>query len=425
MTDDFRQFKLSMHSWTQAMKNLLEPGDQGSAPLIESIDKAVENSVEKATRSITEELSSASKVWHDLADRQTQRWVGSDALRGELDERLQRLEDNLTRVADEVACQDAKMQDRFEEVLGQVTGRTEATMRWATRDLEESINRATERMLASLQNTSSDENLALKQHFNRLIVGRDDMVPLASETDSQRGEEYVNGLLHRFDARLDDGVCSHRQAEQWREAAEAMKQERGTIELEVEQAKLQNDELRGSMKELEEQIVDLERDLGEAQKALQTPATWSALQKKVDEVQSGGNLKIDLQTAEIDILSGITFAPCKPTEPPVAKVMDEIAAQKALMDTAGVVSMFEGVPMCIESHIKPAKGPAAFYDQLTVNRAEFVKESLEKLGVNVASIVTKGLPGNKGLNKPWLRIKLGIFPEAPAPQQAATTGKRR
>merc|ERR1711977_765533 len=107
-----------------------------------------------------------------------------------------------------------------------------------------------------------------------------------------------------------------------------------------------------------------------------------------------------------DVVAGVDFKPLIPTDRPIAECRNEEEADKALADLAQLLVTFRDVELCVESHLKPAKGPPAFWESLAGSRAELVGEKLVKFGAKPALVTTIGLPGDKGLNRDLIKVKL-------------------
>merc|ERR1719162_329396 len=118
-----------MSDCSRILDDLLTSRSEGRRPVFfESIEQAVEAAVSKTMSGLSTELMSATQVWHKLGEEQCQRGLNDDRRWADIDVRMQKLEERTLRVAEEVACQDANTQARFEGVKTQVTERTEFTM---------------------------------------------------------------------------------------------------------------------------------------------------------------------------------------------------------------------------------------------------------------------------------------------------------
>jgi len=161
-------------------------------------------------------------------------------------------------------------------VLAEVTKQTETTMRWATRDLEKTCQKSSENLVASLRESTLYDNTSLKQHFDRLIIGLPlDVQDVLGKPDGERPEiANVHGLLQKFDERLESGVCSHQQAEQWRQAAEKEKQDRHGYKHGLEQSRGENSQLQDNIRDLESQREKLNGNVLQLQETLKLPVAW-------------------------------------------------------------------------------------------------------------------------------------------------------
>jgi len=402
VAEDFANFRDSMSDCSRILDDLLTSRSEGRRPVFfESIEQAVEAAVSKTMSGLSTELMSATQVWHKLGEEQCQRGLNDDRRWADIDVRMQKLEERTLRVAEEVACQDANTQARFEGVKTQVTERTEFTMGWVTKDLSASLQRATETMIASLRKTTVQDLFSIKQHFDRRIIGA---------TPDGAEEEHLHALMKKFASQLENGVSSHQSAERWRHELQVLKNEHGNMVSASQQGKSEREDLGNVIRERDLQLEKLAADLATTKQALNAPVAWVTLQKQVDRVQAKKNISLDMVAGEIDILTGMDFTSVNPSDPPIAEFRSEEAADKALADMAVLLYTFRDVQVCIESHMKAAKGATAFWDSLVANRADLVKERLKKLGVNTAMISTIGLRGDKGLNRNCIRLKVNLFP---------------
>lgn len=329
---------------------------------------------------------------------------------------MHRLEEHITRVDEKADIQESKLQARLERVSEDVTQRTETTMRLTEENVEALVKKQGDAVMEAMQEAFQEENASLQNHIDRLIVGD-------ATAEAPQQAEHVIGLLRKFDERLDKGVSSHTQCEHWRELAEAVKAQKKEVDEVLGQTKDENQGLQDNVQTLEGQVAMLEGNLEIAREQLSKPVIWSTLIEILDEIHAHKNVTMSLHTGEIDVLTGMNFEPRKPSEPPDAIFTSQELADDVLSDLVVLLSAFKGVPVCIESHIKPAKGPPAFWQKVTTARAELVKTSLQELGVDISLVTTKGLVGNKGLNKNQMRLKVDIFPEPPAEDKKGGKGR--
>jgi len=362
----------------------------------------------KTASAFETKLASATQVWHRLGELQQEKWAGDERRWADIDIRMQKLEERTFRVAEEVACQDAKSASRFETVLKEVIGRTQSTMNVATHDLAATMKRASEDMIESLKKTQAEDLLILKRHFDRRIVGVSEDCE-ENGSDGNENEEHLHALMRKFGAQMDNGVSSYHQAEFWHGEVKALKDEKEEKIVALEKSKEEKEEKDKIISERDEQIVELMSEIAEKDKTLNMPVSWKRMRREVQSVEKNGHVRIDIQAGEIDVVGGVDFKPLNPTDRPIAEFRNEEEAEKALADLAQLLVTFRDVEVCVESHLKPAKGPPAFWESVAGSRAELVGDRFAKIEAKPALITTIGLPGEKGLNRNLIKVKLEMF----------------
>merc|ERR1719183_2885369 len=98
------------------------------------------------------------------------------------------------------------------------------------------------------------------------------------------------------------------------------------------------------------------------------------------------------------------FLPRKRTDLPTAEFLDAEAGASAVRDVAELQALFQ-VHMVIEGH---SKGD---WEELAVNRADFVMMQLQRMGIDSKYMDARGCPGKTGANRACVIIHLDIFPD--------------
>lgn len=130
--------------------------------------------------------------------------------------------------------------------------------------------------------------------------------------------------------------------------------------------------------------------------------TSTGLLRRIRDIESRGRISIDLKTGEVMVLVGMEFLPRKRTDLPTAEFLDAEAGASAVRDVAELQALFQ-VHMVIEGHTK------GDWEQLAVNRADFIVEQLERMGIQRAHMDARGFPGKRGLNRACVIVRLAIY----------------
>eukprot|EP00747_Dinoflagellata_sp_TGD_P188746 gnl/TRDRNA2_/TRDRNA2_48162_c0_seq1.p1 gnl/TRDRNA2_/TRDRNA2_48162_c0~~gnl/TRDRNA2_/TRDRNA2_48162_c0_seq1.p1 ORF type:complete len:257 (+),score=47.00 gnl/TRDRNA2_/TRDRNA2_48162_c0_seq1:39-773(+) len=136
---------------------------------------------------------------------------------------------------------------------------------------------------------------------------------------------------------------------------------------------------------------------------LEAPPQISELERRVREIESHGNIRVDLNTGRVDVIREIMFVPRQTTQDPHAEFADPRTAGGVLDDIAAVASIF-GDKVNIEGHTRG--GESDFWQALADDRARLVGEELMTRGIDRSLLYTKGFPGKRGLNRVHVVIKL-------------------
>lgn len=160
----------------------------------------------------------------------------------------------------------------------------------------------------------------------------------------------------------------------------------GLLEEERRQREIQDFNLNLQVKELTARLIALEMGPQE-----------SELERRVHEIESLGNVRVDLKTGRIEVLRDLAFVPRRGNEKPIAELADRASACCVLDDVANVAMLFPGDQVQIEGHTKG--GDSEFWQALADDRARLVGEELIARGLENGRIFTRGLPGRCGLNR--------------------------
>lgn len=417
-TQEFAGFRQAFSNYADLVDELRNTSEGRPSGLLLAVQGSVDKTVSESLNNLSLSLTGN---WSSLAEEQHGRWSAA------LNERMNELQERSERLAEEVASQDANLSERVDQILGQVSERVEATMQWSTRDIAASTLQASQALAEELRASNQQECKALKQHFTRLIAGsgEHEMGKDISETEADGVRDHVHGLMQKFDDKLGKGVCNLQQAEHWRAESNLARQHKTEVEATLKETQDEVSDLVAQHEKLEQTLRDREEELEQLQAKLLEPVQWRKFKRQVEDVEARGRVRVNLQDGELEFVPTLEFMPKKPSEEPVASWKSDGIAEAAIADAAEVLSSLSGIEGTVESHTKTGKGAPAFWDRLTVNRADLVKESLESRGVPKGVLRASGLPGQEGLNKSSIRIKLAIFPPRVEPElQKSPKGKK-
>lgn len=171
-------------------------------------------------------------------------------------------------------------------------------------------------------------------------------------------------------------------------------------EAEVRQATQEAQRLRRQVEKLKCDL-DKEREKGKSM-------TGAPMLRKLLDIEDRKNVRIDYRSGDVEIIREIPFDPKRHDEEPLGEYVDEDVAVQVLTDVKDIWEVFK-VSMTVEGHTKG--GETEFWQALADNRAATIVCTLTDLGVDPAHLISRGLPGKKGLNKVGVRVKLDIFPD--------------
>lgn len=129
----------------------------------------------------------------------------------------------------------------------------------------------------------------------------------------------------------------------------------------------------------------------------------SELERRIREIELRGNVRIDWQRGLVEVLREIGFVPRRTTESPDAELANPSAACFIFDDVAEAAGLVGGT-VTVEGHTRG--GESDFWQALAMDRARLVGKALIDRGIDQNRIVTRGMPGKRGLNKVAVLIHL-------------------
>jgi len=321
---------------------------------------------------------------------QQERWTQDDARWAAFSDRLDELQGRLNEMDEVVATRFDLRALGEPEALPQQVARTLASV---VRVAVDDINRPMRTMVDSLRQSIADECGALRQHVTSILA-----VALG---DGKSVERPLEPML----AEIGEGVHGLRpfrdQADHWREQSEHWREQAAEGSRAAERAREEREQAHQESSRLGEEMAALQTQINDMHRLLDASCTAPARSAlaSIKEVEGRGNLRLDIRSGQMELLKSIDFAGRKTSEPPGAEFKSLEVAESVLRDVAEVVTMFNA-PFEIEAHTATAKsGSPAYWEEVTNCRAQLVRSQLQSLGVSKATMITKGLPGKKGLNR--------------------------
>eukprot|EP00929_Paragymnodinium_shiwhaense_P080230 TRINITY_DN41821_c0_g1_i1.p1 TRINITY_DN41821_c0_g1~~TRINITY_DN41821_c0_g1_i1.p1 ORF type:complete len:624 (-),score=113.70 TRINITY_DN41821_c0_g1_i1:266-2137(-) len=148
--------------------------------------------------------------------------------------------------------------------------------------------------------------------------------------------------------------------------------------------------LRSDLDEVKTESTSLQATL----RASQIAPVAKAL-RSLKEVETRGNLRVNIARGEVDLVRGIIFSTAKPSGPPTAEFKNPEVVELLLEDLARV-AVLVGVPMVLECFAGAQRGSKdagtpAFWQALAQARAELVGSGLKQRGVPSTQLIVSGV----------------------------------
>lgn len=167
-------------------------------------------------------------------------------------------------------------------------------------------------------------------------------------------------------------------------------------------------------KELKSMVTSLEQRMQEKDEQLSSKIVDSGVEllKNIINIESRGNISVNMRNGDVEILKPVEFKPVKVTETPAARFLNEQHAERCIRDISDVAKLFSNVPVMVEGHTKTnPNGSQSFWESLAHNRAEIAYSKLVENGVEPERVKYRGFVGKEGQNRACVTIHLDIFPD--------------
>ena len=174
-------------------------------------------------------------------------------------------------------------------------------------------------------------------------------------------------------------------------------------------------------------LESLRQNLQQTSSQLQSAELASMLNsmKRIRDIETRGNVKLDRQFGRIVLLQQLAFLPQAPPKDaklsPTVSLADPSQAEPALDDLFDVVSMFQ-VPLHISISCKiPKGGDTAAWQDMASKRAQILKDHLVNSGFPEEKVQTSGAVGANEAQ--ILLLDSTIFPPKPPAKNARGASK--
>jgi len=133
------------------------------------------------------------------------------------------------------------------------------------------------------------------------------------------------------------------------------------------------------------------------------------LQRSLHRIEERGNVQVNFDSGDIQLIRPIKFAPRTTRDKPTAEFTQPEIADAICQDLASIMSLFV-CPVTVEGHTKGGEGE--FWQKLADQRAHVVVQRMVDNGADPTSIKSQGLPGTLGLNETVTKVRLDLPEEA-------------
>lgn len=410
-TAEFSKFKDAMNNYSRLVDELANSTSAQNSFLGDTIDKAVHKAVVSSMHRLDQELELKEEKRHSIHISR-QEGVAAE-IRSHLDDQQK----HIAELARSVASQEAYLRGHVEKAMQEVGNRVENQLHFAEDLISKSAQRAFQDASASMVQAMDAEHDKFRAELSRLVTGQD---------EKEDGPQVsLRALMNNVDECLQQGVSTSQQAEHWREALERERTAFEESEQALASSKVRTEEITLQLRELEATVQSRTAEMKKAQLAASTPTSWPKYLENTDQIISRGRIRLSLQEEWMEMLHGMEFQNCKPTESPTAQWKDEAAADATLSDLAELMlGALHGVPAVVEAHMNAQKGNLPFWQALTASRAQLVVNALKRKGVQARFLSAAGCYGKDGLERPAIRLRIGLFPQKKAAEEQTARSPR-
>jgi len=241
---------------------------------------------------------------------------------------------------------------------------------------------------------------------------------------------HTDQILGGINARMMDWESSSKkEVKEWLDKAYNLQQQLTESIGEVEHLRVSSSaahteasELKAVTKELSEQLCESTRALDQARHA-----SLCEGMKRLKDIEGRGNLKINRQSGDVKLTTPLPFiVPAPKDHNPTAGFTDPGAARIILQDVAEVVRICD-CQLDVTFAVKVPKGGAQpFWDELTQNRLNLVKDALMGNGIPDDYLLLRGTAASHNMDTMTFQLDRRLFVSAPtAGKRAASPSPRK
>jgi len=413
--DEFANFKGSMIAMTKCVDELTVTRTEIGA----SVDAIAERAASKVMGAWDAEIRASSDLLREHVETQRRHWEHEDKRGADITKRLDQFRACVEQLCGEVQMQGERVRS-LEAAQGRATDEGASAFRNAVMEIRNLTTTSATQLTDSFREEAGRNLEAFKAYMRGVLLGGE---------GENSGIQPVALVLGDIDRRMEEWESSTvKEAKSWRENATMLEGNLKENAREREELRFSAERMRDHTKQLDEQIQDLRRELKQMEDALDAARAVSVANgmKRVKEIESRGNVKVNRQNGAVTLVRQIEFVmPSSPNQQhPAAVFMDPTSAASALTDVAEISSIFD-VQVEVGVQAKLPKGASqAVWEQLTSDRADLVKAQLVGAGAVAENVSTKGVAGSAVADAMLIQLEKAIFADPPSKKRGASPAKR-
>lgn len=218
------------------------------------------------------------------------------------------------------------------------------------------------------------------------------------EEQSTRLDEQLRKVSSAFS----DGVAKlHQESEHWHVKYDGARAEVRTWRNNAEEAQGECSRLRSELEDVRDTLSWSQQKL----RALNTAPTLK-LAQRIREIESHGNISLNLHSGEVGFLRPLQFASRRTSEEP-STFADPDVAQGVMRDLANLAIALAS-DVTIQGRASGGSDASGPHQSVAASRARFVKDQLASLGVDRKRLLAKGLTADLGGNRAAVSVKFDL-----------------
>lgn len=388
------------------------------------VDTVAERASAKVVEAWESDVKLSSQVLGDHTREQNGRWIIDDARWERLEARVGELQDHVGHLRSTVEQQTDEV-SKATATQCQESSRISSEVQDGVKEMQALVSKSFAEISETLKEHATRQLDEFKAHNFELLLGEG--ITESRNKDSRRHSadgvppkqhNSLGHVLRDIDGRLSDWDCNTRaKRDEWRADAEKLRLQLDEQELQAKELSSCHEESVGKTAELDVIVNELREELGQTRQNLTRAQTVSMKNsmKRLKELESRGNIKINRQTGAVTLPRAMEFLQCMPNEEPTGRFANETAAMETLQDVACLAGIFEVAWMELEIRVKTVKGGSQdFFGRLATAQADLVREQFEAFRDDfpMQRITVKGTAGNQDAEC-VVRLDSSIFADQP------------